>query len=58
MNNLNQMSIELFQQPNLTVIDAIRDSIETGIKCMDEYFDKVTIEMSDSEDDGEDVEKR
>lgn len=40
------------------MIDALRISVETGIKLVDKYFDKVTLEFSDSEDDGEEVEKR
>lgn len=39
------------------MIDALRTSIETGVALMDKYFDKVTLELSDSEDDGEEEEE-
>lgn len=39
------------------MIDAIQNAIDTGMQLMDKYFEKVTYELSDSEDETEEVQK-
>lgn len=42
----------------MSVTEALQNAITTGMQMVDKYFDKVTIELSDSEDEGEEVQKR
>lgn len=42
----------------MSMTEALQNAITTGMQMVDKYFDKVTIELSDSEDDGEDLPKR
>lgn len=42
----------------MSVNEALQNAISTGMQMVDKYFDKVTIELSDSEDEGEEVQKR
>lgn len=37
---------------------ALKNALGNGVKMMDKYFDKVSFDLSDSEDDDEDVMKR
>lgn len=40
------------------MIEALQTAIDTGMEMMDKYYEKVTYELSDSEDDGDDVHQR
>lgn len=42
----------------MSVTEALQNAITTGMQMVDKYYEKVTIELSDSEDDGEEVHKR
>lgn len=39
------------------MIDAIQNAIDTGMQLMDKYFEKISYELSDSEDETEEVQK-
>lgn len=42
----------------MSMAEAVQKAIAIAVPMVDKYFDKVTIELSDSDDDGEEVQKR
>ncbi|XP_031616468.1 WASH complex subunit 2 [Contarinia nasturtii] len=51
IENVPTTDSQHIDEPKPSVIEALQNAIDTGMQMVDKYFDKVTFELSDSDDD-------
>lgn len=58
LHSMFNQSIDCIQCYSQTIIDALSNALECSVNIMDKYFDKVTYNLSDSEDDEDNDNRR